>query len=146
MAIPEFGSDGNLPEGVHIATIDEVVARFGTGTPQRQAVTVTLRHVYDLARATGKLERFFIYGSYVTGKPAPNDVDVFLIMAADFEQSDYIHPIREVFDHSAAHVSLAATIFWMNRSAGDVLIESSIFAWQITREKTRRGIVEVLSA
>lgn len=38
---------------------------------------------------TGKLERVFIWGSYVTAKPDPGDVDLFLVMTSDFESHNY---------------------------------------------------------
>jgi hypothetical protein len=84
MPLPPFDHRGDLPEGVHRAALDEVLARFGQDTPQRQLVTARLLRVYELARKTGKLERFIIFGSYVTAKPAPNDVDIVLIMKDDF--------------------------------------------------------------
>ena len=80
MPLPELDRYGDLPIGVHQASLDEVIARFGHGTPQRQLVTTRLLRIYDLARGTGKLERFSIFGSYVTAKPDPNDVDIMLIM------------------------------------------------------------------
>jgi hypothetical protein len=59
-----------------------VLARFSQGTPQRQLVTARLARIYELARVTGKLERFVIFGSYVTAEPEPNDVDIILIRRA----------------------------------------------------------------
>jgi len=55
MPLPEFDEQGDLPIGVHQATLDEVLTRFGHGTPQRQLVTAQLVRIYELARATGKL-------------------------------------------------------------------------------------------
>jgi hypothetical protein len=71
MPLPEYDSKGELPPGVHSATIKDVVERFGHGTPQREVVTSRLQRVYEVARRTGKLERFVLFGSYVTSKPAP---------------------------------------------------------------------------
>src|SRR5262245_15785771 len=89
MPLPEFNSLGDLPEGVHRATIDDALARFGQGSLQRQLVTARLNRVYELAQKTGKLERFVIFGSYVTAKPDPNDVDNILVMRDDFSEQDY---------------------------------------------------------
>ena len=36
MPLPGFNEFGDLPEGRHGATLDEVLARFGAGTPQRR--------------------------------------------------------------------------------------------------------------
>ena len=106
MALPEFDSQGDLPEGVHRATLDEVLARFGHGTPQRQIVTGRLNRVLELARATGKLERFIIFGSYITAKPEPNDVDILLVMRDDLQERDY-DP-----DTSRCLISRARNVSW----------------------------------
>ena|SRR6185436_6233604 len=79
MLLPDFDSKGDLPAGVHRATLKDVVERFGHGTPQREDVTSRLLRVYEIAQGTGKLERFVLFGSYVTQKPAPNDIDIILI-------------------------------------------------------------------
>ncbi|MDI6791731.1 MAG: hypothetical protein QME81_02525 [bacterium] len=55
MPLPTLDSTGELPEGVHQATIAEIIARFGSGTPQRQAITTRLLRIYHLAQATGEL-------------------------------------------------------------------------------------------
>lgn len=39
-----------------------------------------LERIYTLVRATGHLARFIIFGSFVTAKAEPNDVDIFLLM------------------------------------------------------------------
>jgi hypothetical protein len=89
MPLPEFDINGDLPVGVHLASLDEVLARFGQGTTQRETVTARLVRVHKLASATGKLERFIIFGSYVTAKPDPNDVDIILVMRDDFREQDH---------------------------------------------------------
>jgi hypothetical protein len=66
MALPEFDSRGDLPVGVHAATLAEVCARFGSGLPQRELVTARLLRAYALAKQTGKLLRCVLFGSYVT--------------------------------------------------------------------------------
>jgi hypothetical protein len=142
--LPSFNSDGELPEGVHQATLGEVIARFGTGTPQRQAVTARLLHLYTLVKATNHLERFIIFGSYVTSKLAPNDVDIFLVMAEAFDVNDWGEETRAVFAHAQARNRFGASVFWVTRSTSMTNIESLLTAWQTTRDQTRRGIVEVI--
>ena len=41
-----------------------------------------LKRVYDLGAATDQLRRFIVFGSFVTTKLEPNDVDVFLVNMA----------------------------------------------------------------
>jgi len=39
---------------------------------------------YATLWASGHLARFIVFGSFVTAKPAPNDVDIFLLMEDSF--------------------------------------------------------------
>src|SRR5207247_424588 len=94
-----------------IRSLDEVIARFGHGTPQRQLVTTRLLRIYDLARGSGKLERFVIFGSYVTAKPNPNDVDIILIMRDDFREPEC--------DEETAHYEDDVNVIWVWLS-GDI--------------------------
>jgi hypothetical protein len=71
---------GDLPQGVHRAALREVLNRFGQATVQRRLVGMRLKRVYELTVATGGLKRFIVFGSFVSTKPEPNDVDVFLVM------------------------------------------------------------------
>ena len=79
MALPNLNHAGELPVGVHQATISEVIAQFGSGTLRREFVTARLRQIYQLAKDTGYLQQLIIFGSYITAKPEPNDVDVVII-------------------------------------------------------------------
>ncbi|HEV2912631.1 MAG TPA: hypothetical protein VGX92_04885 [Pyrinomonadaceae bacterium] len=144
MPLPNFNRAGDLPEGLHRATIDETLARFGTGPPKRQAVAVQLRRIYALARETGRLERFIIFGSFITGKPEPNDVDIVLIMRDDFVLGDCDKETGKLFNHMQAEEEFKANIFWIRPSM--IVLESLdqfIEHWQVKRDRTRRGIVEV---
>ena len=66
MRMPPFNAQGDLPPGVHQAT--EVIERFGQGAPERVRVTERLQQIIALAQETRKLERVFIWGSYVTAR------------------------------------------------------------------------------
>jgi len=44
-----FNAQGDLPSGVHRATLAEVLERFGHGAPQRVIVTERLQQVIALA-------------------------------------------------------------------------------------------------
>src|SRR5436190_7492394 len=70
MALAAFNSIGDLPPGIHRATLEEVIIRFGGGTSQRGDATATLVQVMRLAQTTGKLDRLIVFGSYVSNKPA----------------------------------------------------------------------------
>jgi predicted nucleotidyltransferase len=144
MSPPEFDSQGNLPVGVHLASLDEVVARFGHGSSQRQLVTTRLIRVYELASNTSRLKRFIIFGSYVTAKADPNDVDIILIMDDDFTQEECPVEAIPLFDHLRAQREFGASVFAIRPS--QILLEtvdSFLTHWQLRRDQGRRGIVEV---
>lgn len=102
-------------------------------------------HVYKLAQRTGKLERFIIFGSYITTKLEPNDVDIILVMADDFSEHDYNPVLFPVFEHLRAQQELGASIFAIRSGfvVGET-VDDFIAHWQIKRDKSRHGIVEVI--
>ena len=147
MPLPPFDERGDLPVGVHCVTLDEVLARFGQGTPQRQLVTQRLLRIWELALGTGKLLRFVIFGSYITAKLAPNDVDVMLVMSDDFDVADCNAASQPLFDHLRAHDLFGASVFSVRPSTALLsTVDEFIAHWQIKRDQTYRGIVEVATA
>ena len=70
--IPEFNPDGNLPEGIYVANQEEFLGRFATSSARRQWLGQKMRELLAFAKATGKLERVFFWGSFVTAKESPN--------------------------------------------------------------------------
>lgn len=144
MSLPEFNEFGDLPEGVHAAPFREVFARFGSGSNQREAVTDRLRRIYELAISTDKLDRLIVFGSYVTTKSDPNDVDVILVMRDDFHPNSCEPEVLALFDHNRAATELGASVFWIRPAMllGRPLDEFIAY-WQVKRDGNRRGIVEV---
>jgi hypothetical protein len=142
--LPEFNEFGDLPEGRHSATLDEVIARFGRGTAQRAQVTTRLQRIHELAVQTGHLERLVVFGSYVTDASEPNDVDVVVVMRNDFRSEDSPPEASLLFDHNRANDELGASVFWIRPDMllGESL-EDFLAFWQTTRGGRRRGIVEI---
>jgi hypothetical protein len=144
MPLPEFNWQGDMPPGLHKATVAEVIARFGTGSTERAVATFALRRVLELAAQTGFLDRFIVFGSYVSAKPSPNDVDIVLVMGRDFKLDSLDSESLAVFDHERAQSELGASVFWTR--PGMLFLESMdefIAGWQRKRDNTDRGIVEV---
>jgi hypothetical protein len=141
---PNFDDNGDLPTGIYQATLAEICAHFGTSTLQRRIIAQRLTRIYTLARSTGQLVRFIIFGSFVTAKPSPNDVDIFMLMDDTFDAQLVTGEAALIFDHGAAQQAEGASIFWIRRRAAIGGEEAALQYWQITREQTTRGIVEVL--
>ncbi len=144
MPLPDFNEFGDLPEGIYPASLAEVIARFGSGTAQRIAVTDRLQRIYQLAVTTEHLDKLIIFGSYVSDAREPNDVDVILVMRNDFRSEECPAESRVLFDHARANAELGASIFWVRP---DMLLgephEQFLAFWQIKRDARRRGIVEI---
>jgi len=133
-----------LAEGIYQATLAEVMEHFGKGSAQRAIVAQRLERIYSLVRRTGCLARFIIFGSFATAKAEPNDVDIFLLMDDSFDVSKVTGESAILFDHLAAQSYAGASIFWLRRLAALEGEQAAIEHWQMKRDGTRRGIVEVI--
>lgn len=143
MALPLLTESGELPPGVHRVPLAEVLARFGVGSAQRKAVGLRLERLYAVARTSGHLARFIVFGSFVTAKPEPNDVDVFLLMEDAFDAGQLTGEARLLFDHGAAQAHFGASVFWLRRLAAWQGEQAAVEYWQVKRGGGERGIVEV---
>jgi hypothetical protein len=80
--LPPFDDYGNLPPGIHSATMDEIIERFGTGSPEREVEASELADFVKSAIEIG-VRRIIVNGSFTTGKLVPNDVDLIILPAED---------------------------------------------------------------
>ena len=144
MPLPNLNHEGELPEGIHPATIDEVIAQFGSRTEQRIIVTEHLKRIYQLAKATGHLQQLLIFGSYITAKPKPNDIDVVIIFDDNFDMAACSEDVKKLLNHQQAATEFGASVFWIRPSLLFLeTIDEFIAGWQVKRDGTRRGIIEV---
>jgi predicted nucleotidyltransferase len=144
VALPAFNEDGDLPPGVHGATLSEVLAHFGQGSVQRCAVADRLTRLYQLAAATGQVTRFVVFGSFVTAKAESNDIDIILLMKDTFDLAAVMGEAALMFQHLEAQARFGASVFW-TRCFGAMGGEQAMIAyWQVRRQGGQRGIVEIL--
>ena len=141
---PDFNANGDLPPGIHRATLAEVSEHFGQSTPQRRIMARRLERIHALAAQTGHLARFIIFGSFITAKHDPGDVDIFLLMEDSFDAGQLSGETALIFDHAAAQNYEGASIFWIRRLAALDGEEATVEYWQLKRDGTRRGIIEVI--
>ncbi len=139
-----FDASGNLPPGVHRLLVADVRAQLGAGSPRREWLAARLDELLALCQVVGKVKRVILWGSFVTAKPSPNDLDVFLVLDATFEDDDLLGPGREVFDHQRARLRFRADVFWVRETIGQRTIDLILDTYQVGRDKRRRGIVEVV--
>ena len=145
MAIPAFDEYGNLRPGVHEATWDEIVDRFG-GTTERRRLLSPLRTALDLLAACG-CRRAWIDGSFITDVEAiegrsPRDVDVCWDLAGvDLDRLTVVaaelHPLLGMRDAA------------IRRFGGDYspvlepLVLGLVVDFQVDRQNRPKGIVQL---
>ena len=80
----------------------------------------------------------------MTTKQEPRDVDIILVMRDDFRLTDCDAETRPLFDHEQAEAAFGASVFWVRPSMLFLeTLEEFIAHWQIKRDLSRRGIVEI---
>lgn len=132
--LPPFDDVGNLPPGIHPCSITELVDRFGSGSEERETEISELLHFIEAAKAAG-VRRLLVNGSFVTGKLAPNDVDLVILPGSDYprqepplESDELIWPFLQII----VAVDDADLEAWATRQ------------FSTDRRKRPKGVVEVI--
>lgn len=112
---------------MHASTLGELAAAFGCTSRERQILFERIARIHRVAAATRHLARFVVFGSFVSEKPDPNDVDIFM-----------------VFDDATADAYFGASVFWLRRPAAFGGEQATVEFWQTKRDGSRRGIVEIV--
>lgn len=87
--IPDFEvGTGNLPPGVHAATWEEVVDRYGYNPKRSKQLEGLKLAIDDLKRAGCRV--LYLDGSFVTAKEQPGDYDA--CWEAEHVNADDLHP------------------------------------------------------
>jgi hypothetical protein len=142
--LPPFTEQGDLPPGIHAANWSEIERRFGTGAASRVNAYAKLRHLHELAERTGRLERFLVFGSFVSAGADPRDVDIVLVMAADFWLEHAPRESLTLFSHPDAEARFGASVFWVRQGMlPEAQMQEFLDTWQTKRDGTRRGLLEV---
>ncbi len=142
--LPKLTDAEELPPGVHTANWEEFESQFGGSSPRRQWLLSRLRALLELAGTGGQLRRVFVWGSFVTGKPAPRDLDILLIMSEDFEVDGLAASAQAVFDSTRAKLLFESDVFWARASIGDEVLDVWLDTYQTSRSFRKRGIVELV--
>ncbi|MBI3417356.1 MAG: hypothetical protein HY043_18850 [Verrucomicrobia bacterium] len=82
MPIPALNSDGFLTAGVFNCSLAEVRERFGSfqGSDTRPRLFERLEVLVAAMQRSGLFETLVLDGSFVTDKPAPNDIDLVAVL------------------------------------------------------------------
>jgi hypothetical protein len=94
--IPPFNESGNLPPGVHPATLDEIEERFGEGSEVRRVQMESIRWMVESAGKVG-ITRIVLNGSFISDIMEPNDVDCVLLIEDDLSEDAPIAAFADGF-------------------------------------------------
>jgi len=140
--IPDFDENGNLPPGIHWATWEEFIHRFGT-TQRRLRLITGLELAMEQLQAAG-CRSVYINGSFVTSKPDPNDFDA--CWDREDVDTDYLrtHAPRlfNYLDRDAQKATYKGEIFPSDQPVGIYSLVSLDF-FQRDRRGNKKGIIAI---
>jgi uncharacterized protein DUF6932 len=142
--LPAVQPDGLLLPGIHAATLHEIEARFGVGSEARQQQIELLRRIVDAARSYPTIKRVLVWGSFVTTKPEPRDLDYSVVVSVAHRGTQIAIEHRRFFVPSDArrHYGVDRNYLVVPDYPLDYYIEKLDFFCQ-ARDGRACGIVEV---
>jgi len=133
-----------LDEGIYLASLDEVLERFGTGTPTRERQGNLLRLIIESARKYPTIKRVLLWGSFVSAKPEPGDLD-YSIVVDPRHRSVTIEPDDRRFFvpfEANIHYGVDRGYLLLNEYPPELYAEYILFFCR-DRDGRRHGILEV---
>jgi predicted nucleotidyltransferase len=128
------------PETVSLVRLKE---QFGTSTPRRQFLFEKFRTVFDLLQETGKVKHVYLFGSFTTENPSPNDVDLFVVMRAGFTTVELNRKVLSVFTHDVCRIRYNVDVFWVTNTVGEDQIKEMLDVFSRNRMHQTQPILEV---
>lgn len=139
--LPDFEvGTGNLPPGVHSATWEAIVDRYGYNPTRIKQLEGLKLAIDDLTRAGCRV--LYLDGSFVTAKERPGDYDA--CWEADGVNADDLHPA--LLDVGWRRKTLKA------RYGGDIMIadqpsepfgDTFVKFFQTDRDGNRKGLIRI---
>ena len=124
-----------------LATVRE---QFGSSTPRRQFLYERLRAVVTRLHETGQVRHIYLFGSFPTEAALPNDVDMFVVMAAGFHTIGLPDELLTVFVHDSCRIRYNVDVFWVTESIGAEHIADALAVFSRDRQFRSQPIVEVI--
>lgn len=137
--IPEFYDGIYLPDGDHQATWPEVQEKFGVGQP-RETHCRRLEAFLQAARNCGFV-RVYLFGSFISGKPAPGDVDLLWVYQKGVEITQLRQECRDLLNYGLMKEREGWDMWCCSND--DFVINYLLEGWRADKSlrKIRRGIV-----
>jgi hypothetical protein len=97
MTLPDFDDYGVLPPGIVPATLQDTIERYGQSSDVRKRQADLLRHVVTLAVNYPTITRILVWGSFVTAKAEPNDLDYSIVVSVEHRRVEVAEAHRRFF-------------------------------------------------
>lgn len=124
-------------------SLDEFDKQYGASSPRRQFLFTQARSVISLLRATGQVKQVFVFGSFVSEKTNPNDIDFFVVMMANFTTSHLKGKIAEIFQNEVCRIRYGVDLFWVTEVIGENHIQDMLDVFSRNRQQQDNPIVEI---
>jgi len=94
--IPQLSEHGFLPDGIHECTIEEILTRFARfqDSDCRPALGRELEAYVGELRSAKVGKYLVVDGSFVSGEPAPSDIDLVLVLQDDISLAGTLPPFQ----------------------------------------------------
>jgi predicted nucleotidyltransferase len=92
---------------------------------------------------TRNVRQIYLFGSFVSGKALPNDVDLLVVMNASFSTTQIGGKVLELFQHDVCRIRYHADLFWVTEAVGNARIEDLLEVFSRDREGRAQSVIEV---
>jgi len=140
---PRFNASGELEPGIYRLAANEILAQFGRATARREQLGRIFAEIVARLRAAGVVRRCWVGGSFASQKPAPGDIDLWLLVSDGSETVTMSWQFADIFEHERAKVVYGTDIFWMTESGAAAMLDKVLDCLQTTRDGRARGILEI---
>ena len=124
-------------------TLEEIRQQYGGSTPRRQFLFTRLQTITRLLKETGQLRHLYVFGSFPTAKPVPNDLDCLAVMATGFTTVSLAVPHLEVFQHDTCRLRYQTDVFWVTEAVPKEHLDAMFDVFSRDREGVTHPIIEV---
>ena len=126
-----------------VLSLENVQKRYGTSTPRRQFLFERFRMVVQLLRESGQVKHIYLFGSFLTTTPMPDDVDLFVVMAKGFTTVGLREPVAAIFAHDMCRIRYNIDVFWVTEAVGKEQVEAILDVFSRGRLRQPQGILGV---
>jgi hypothetical protein len=144
--IPPFNEYGCLPEGIHDSTIDEAAGRFGVfqTSDRRLQLWAKFTDFMRELKVCDFVEAVLVDGSFVTGTPEPNDIDLVLVVESSHDLSTDLSAVAyNLLAHHRVHRQFGFDIVVVKNDSENLKLAVAFFQQVKQRPDLKKGILRI---